>query len=194
MQLIGGAQKDAHQGFARPLSVDEQYLFDFFLNYVILYGYKACHHKEDEAVFHTSMREVWIPFTMSQPSLMAAVFHSACRNYAITTNSSYSKKFSIKKLQYRLTCLEMAKDAIASEAVATDATIALALILASESFFEGDMSAFFTHSSGVIKMVTARGGLETLGVSGFLTKIVGWSIYNPKNYLVSGPKELMAQT
>jgi hypothetical protein len=226
IQLVGGARKDAYQTFARSMSEDEHYLFDFCefshasntsktqaypsdLNYVIEYGYKACYHKEDEKVFQASMRDVWVPWAMGQPSLMAAIFHVACRNYAATTNNSNSKKYAVKKLQYRLTCLEMAKEAIASQVVASDTTIALALLMASESVrallpveglsnprlqhFEGDMDAFFAHGIGIIKMVTARGGLETLGLSGFLTKSVGWSIYSPSNYLVSGPGELRAE-
>lgn len=79
------------------------------------------------------MRDVWVPFAMGQPSLMAAIFHVACRNYAATTNNSRSNKYSVNKLQYRLKCLEMAKEAITSEPVATDTTIALALLMASES-------------------------------------------------------------
>ncbi|KAJ3545234.1 hypothetical protein NM208_g2615 [Fusarium decemcellulare] len=193
IQLIGGAQKHAYQGFARSLSEDEQYLFDFYVDYVVQYGYKACYHKEDEKLWQASMRDDWVPFAMGQPSLMAAIFHVACRNYAIATSNTISKKFSIKKLQYRLTCLQMAKEAIASQTMATDATIALALIMASESFYEGDFDAFTAHGSGIIKMVTARGGLDTLGVSGFLTKGVGWSIYSPRHYLVQGPRELELQ-
>lgn len=150
IQPVGGAHKDAYQTFARSMSEDEHYLFDFCefthvpntcqaqaypsdLNYVIEYGYKACYHKEDEKVFQASMRDVWVPWAMGQPSLMAAIFHVACRNYAATTNNSNSKKYAVKKLQYRLTCLEMAKDAISSQAVASDTTIALALLMASES-------------------------------------------------------------
>ncbi|KAF4968336.1 hypothetical protein FSARC_4282 [Fusarium sarcochroum] len=190
VQLIGVARKDAYTGFARPLSDDEQYLFDFYLNYVIQYGYGACYHKESEADFQASMREVWVPNAMSQPCLMAAIFHVACRNYAATTDNTMSTKFSVKKLQYRLECLQMAKDAITSQVVATDTTIALALIMASESFFEGDFGAYCSHGSGIIKMVTARGGLQMLGMSGFLTKTVGWSIYSTQNPLVSGPDEL----
>lgn len=150
IQLVGGARKDAYQTFARSMSEDEHYLFDFCesshasntsktqaypldLNYVIEYGYKACYHKEDEKVFQASMRDVWVPWAMGQPSLMAAIFHVACRNYATTTNNSNSKKYAVKKLQYRLTCLKMAKEAISSQAVASDTTIALALLMASES-------------------------------------------------------------
>jgi hypothetical protein len=79
------------------------------------------------------MREVWVPNAMSQPSLMAAIFHVACRNYVIVTSNSVSEKYAIKKLQYRLMCLKMAKNAVMSETIATDATIALALLMASES-------------------------------------------------------------
>ncbi|RGP78669.1 hypothetical protein FLONG3_3206 [Fusarium longipes] len=133
VQLIGGAQKDGHTGFARPLSEDEQFLFDFYLNYVIVYGYKACYLEQDESAFHTMMKEVWLPNAMSQPSLMAAIFHVACRNYVIVTSNNATDKYVVKKLQYRLMCLKMAKDAVASEIVASDATIALALLMASES-------------------------------------------------------------
>ncbi|KAI8711519.1 hypothetical protein NCS52_01415700 [Fusarium sp. LHS14.1] len=150
IQLVGGARTDAYQTFARSMSEDEQYLFDFCkfshasdisktqaypsdLNYIIEYGYKACYHKEDEKVFQASMRDVWVPWAMGQPSLMAAIFHVACRNYAATMNNSNSKKYAVKKLQYRLTCLKMAKEAISSQLVASDSTIALALLMASES-------------------------------------------------------------
>jgi hypothetical protein len=59
---------------------------------------------------------------------------------------------------------------------------------------EGDIDAFYTHGSGIIQMVTARGGLQTLGVSGFLRKIVGWSIYNTRNHFVIGPDEAELST
>lgn len=123
------------RGISPTLSVQKLILLTLYkdMNYVILNGYKACHHKEDDAVFTASMREIWVPFMMTQPCLMAAAFHVACRNYAANTSNDNTRKFSIKKLQYRLTCLSMAKDAIATQAVANDATIALALIMASES-------------------------------------------------------------
>ncbi|KAJ6441599.1 fungal specific transcription factor domain-containing protein [Purpureocillium lavendulum] len=167
VQIIGGARQDAYQGFARSLSSDEQYLFDFYLDYVISYGYGACHHKEDAVLFQAAMRDIWVPFAMSQPSLMAAIFHVACRNYASITNNTNTTKFALKKLQYRQTCLGMAMEAIRTQTLATDTTIALALLMASESHFEGDIDAFRAHGSGIVKMVAARGGLETLGLGGF---------------------------
>ncbi|KAF4342634.1 NADPH-dependent aldehyde reductase [Fusarium beomiforme] len=133
IQLIGGARSDAYTGFARPLSDDEQYLFDFYLNYVILYGYTACYAPDDEENFRYLMRRIWVPNAMSKLSLMAAVFHVACRNYVAATNNSLSSKFGVRKLQYRLMCIQMAQEAIESEVVATDTTIALAMLLASEA-------------------------------------------------------------
>ncbi|KAF5570631.1 NADPH-dependent aldehyde reductase [Fusarium phyllophilum] len=133
IQLIGGARSDAYTGFARPLSDDEHYLFDFYLNYVISYGYTACYAQDDERDFSYLMRHIWVPNAMSKLSLMAAVFHVACRNYVAATNNDLSSKFAVKKLQYRLMCIQMAKDAIESETVATDTTIALAMLMASEA-------------------------------------------------------------
>ncbi|KAF5677674.1 NADPH-dependent aldehyde reductase [Fusarium denticulatum] len=152
IQLIGGARSDAYTGFARPLSDDEHYLFDFYLNYVISYGYTACYAQDDERNFSYLMRHIWVPNAMSKLSLMAAVFHVACRNYVAATNNDLSSKFAVKKLQYRLMCIQMAKDAIESEAVATDTTIALAMLMASEAFLEGDMCAYWSHGAGVMKM------------------------------------------
>lgn len=103
------------------------------LNYVISYGYTACYAQDDEQNFSYLMRHIWVPNAMSKLSLMAAVFHVACRNYVATTNNSLSSKFAVKKLQYRLMCIQMAKDAIESEVVATDTTIALAMLMASEA-------------------------------------------------------------
>ncbi|KAF5000803.1 hypothetical protein FGRMN_1410 [Fusarium graminum] len=133
VQLIGGAPKDAHTGFARMLSDDEQYLLDFYLNYVIMYGYKTCYKEEDEESFHVLMKETWFPNAMTNESLIAAILHVACRHYAIITNNGLSQRFLIKKLQYRITCLRMAQDAINSETIPTDTTIALILLLSSES-------------------------------------------------------------
>ncbi|CVK90381.1 uncharacterized protein FMAN_08782 [Fusarium mangiferae] len=177
LQLLGGARSDAYTGFARPLSHDEHYLFDFYLNYVISYGYTACYAQDDEQNFSYLMRHIWVPNAMSKLSLMAAVFQVACRNYVAATNNSLSSKFAVKKLQYRLMCIQMAKDAIESEVVATDTTIALAMLMASEAFLEGDMSAYWSHGAGVMKMVRARGGVDMLGMSGFLTRTVSESIY-----------------
>ncbi len=102
-------------------------------DYVIMYGYQACHHKEDATAFAAAMRTVWVPFAMTEPSLMAAIFHVACRNYASITDNTNTTKFTLQKLQYRQMCLNMAMEAIASEEIATDATISLALLMASES-------------------------------------------------------------
>ncbi|KAI8408165.1 hypothetical protein FOFC_11099, partial [Fusarium oxysporum] len=152
IQLIGGARSAAYTGFARPLSDDEHYLFDFYLNYVISYGYTACYAQDDEQNFIHLMRHIWVPNAMSKVSLMNAVFHVACRNYVTVTNNSLSSKFGVKKLQYRLMCIQMAKDAIESETVATDTTIALSMLMASEAFLEGDMNAYWSHGAGVMKM------------------------------------------
>jgi hypothetical protein len=103
------------------------------LNYVISYGYTACYAQDDEQNFNYLMRHIWVPNAMSKLSLMTAIFHVACRNYVTATNNSLSSKFGVKKLQYRLMCIQMAKDAIESEAVATDTTIALAMLMASEA-------------------------------------------------------------
>ncbi|KAF5685808.1 fungal specific transcription factor factor domain-containing protein [Fusarium circinatum] len=187
IQLIGGARSDAYTGFARPLSDDEHYLFDFYLNFVISYGYTACYVQDDERNFSYLMRHIWVPNAMSKLSLMAAVFHVACRNYVAATNNSLSSKFAVKKLQYRLMCIQMAKDAIESEVIATDTSIALAMLMASEAFLEGDMSAYWSHGAGVMKMVRARGGVDMLGMSGFLTRTVSDSIYLTQTNMISGP-------
>ncbi|KAF5564471.1 secretory lipase [Fusarium napiforme] len=142
LQLIGGARSVAYTGFARPLSDDEHYLFDF-----------SCYAPGNERNFSYLMRHIWVPNAMSKLSLMAAVFHVACRNYVAAINNDLSSKFAVKKLQYRLMCIQMAKDAIESEAVATDTTIALAMLMASEAFLEGDMCAYWSHGAGVMKMI-----------------------------------------
>ncbi|EXL95617.1 hypothetical protein NOF04DRAFT_10631 [Fusarium oxysporum II5] len=190
IQLIGGARSAAYTGFARPLSDDEHYLFDFYLNYVISYGYTACYAQDDEQNFIRLMRHIWVPNAMSKVSLMNAVFHVACRNYVTVTNNSLSSKFGVKKLQYRLMCIKMAKDAIESETVATDTTIALAMLMASEAFLEGDMNAYWSHGAGVMKMVRARGGVDMLGMSGFLTRTVSESIYLTQTNMIAGPNVL----
>ena len=110
-------------------------------------------------------------------------------------------------------CIQMAKDAIESETVATDTTIALSMLMASEAvsipfyfsfllfifgkrltwssqFLEGDMNAYWSHGAGVMKMVRARGGVDMLGMSGFLTRTVSESIYLTQTNMIAGPNVL----
>ncbi|KAI1019614.1 hypothetical protein LB504_009476 [Fusarium proliferatum] len=169
-------------------------LISAHLNYVISYGYTACYAQDDEQNFSYLMRHIWVPNAMSKLSLMAAVFQVTCRNYVAATNNSLSSKFAVKKLQYRLMCIQMAKDAIESEVVATDTTIALAMLMASEAFLEGDMSAYWSHGAGVMKMVRARGGVDMLGMSGFLTRTVSESIYLTQTNMIAGPDVLDPKT
>jgi hypothetical protein len=52
------------------------------------------------------------------------------------------------------------------------------------------MDAYYSHGAGIVKMVTGRGGLSRLGMSGFLTKTVGESIYTVNNRLIMGPEAI----
>lgn len=88
------------------------------------------------------MRQIWLPYALATPSLMAAIFHVACRNYIATTKRGDANHFLVKKLEYRIQCLQFAEAAISSECVASDTTIALALLMASESVSETSMYTF----------------------------------------------------
>lgn len=56
------------------------------------------------------------------------------------------------------------------------------------------MSAYWSHGAGVMKMVRARGGVDTLGMSGFLTRTVSESIYLTQTNMIAGPDVLDSKT
>jgi hypothetical protein len=103
------------------------------VSHVLYNAYRLCYHRGGVDSFATVMRAKWLPFALSQPSLLAGILHVACRAFITATNPLGSRKFRVKKFHYRLACLDMARSAIAEETAPSDTTIALALLLATES-------------------------------------------------------------
>lgn len=58
-------------------------------------------------------------------------------------------------------------------------------------YFDGDIASFAAHGGAVARMVRSRGGVQQLGIGGFLGRIVGSCIFNPCHNLVAGPIELI---
>lgn len=51
----------------------------------------------------------------------------------------------------------------------------------------GNYAAFNAHGKGITKMIDMRGGIGSLGLEGFLQRLVYWSIFNPRWRIVEGP-------
>ena len=117
-----------------PISTNTVYRLAQDLSHVLYTAYRYCHHKGRVANFPAVMQQKWLPFALARPSLMAGIFHVACRTMvADAGHMSLSQRCGWRKLQYRSDCLSMARAAIEEELLPSDTTIALALLLATES-------------------------------------------------------------
>lgn len=136
----------------------------------------------------------------TDPGILAILFLSSCRNLSNFQHKEYYARIA---LQYKGQCIATLKTDLEKEGdMVSDATITKTLGLASEAVSDpptplkscyvnqdhlltnsqtltGDYAAVQQHSQAAEKMVSMRGGIEKLGMSGFLKKLIIWFIQEP---------------
>ncbi|RFU78803.1 hypothetical protein TARUN_3370 [Trichoderma arundinaceum] len=134
-QLIGDARKDGWNGsFAWNLSDDEYSIFNFYLDWVLQYGYEICFPHDQVPVVMKRLKATYVPFAIRQPSLLACLLYIAYHRRSLNTDDvDEAVRCSFMTERYRLACIEMMKKAIAAEEKPTYQTIALAMLLSSEA-------------------------------------------------------------
>ncbi|KAL7931185.1 hypothetical protein V8C35DRAFT_310615 [Trichoderma chlorosporum] len=190
-QLIGDTRRDGWNGsFAWELTDDEYTTFNFYLEWVLKYGYEACFPRGEVAPVMKRMKSAYVPYAIRYPSLLACIFYVSYHRRAITTTDpEEAAKCRLMVERYRLACIEMMKQAIESEEQPTYQTIAMAMLLCSEAFFEGNVGVSLTHAHAARTMVAARGGLEnfdSVGVYGLISFLLATSVYSGNYIFVTG--------
>ncbi|KAL6891087.1 hypothetical protein HDV57DRAFT_281730 [Trichoderma longibrachiatum] len=193
-KLIGDTKTDGWS-FAWELSTDECKTFDFFLDWVLTYGYEICFPRDEVPRVMSRMRTTYVPFAIKHPCLLACIFYiSYHRRYLNTDDPGEAARCHLLMQQYRLACIEMMKSALAVEKKPSAQTITLAMQLCSEAFFEGNPDISFTHAYAARTMVSARGGLESFdqaGVDALISFLLATSVYSGNYWFVPGCAKFM---
>ncbi|KAK4062055.1 transcriptional regulator family: Fungal Specific TF [Trichoderma aggressivum f. europaeum] len=190
-KLIGDARRDGWNGaFAWELTDDEYATFNFYLDWVLKYGYEICFPRDQVAPVMKRMKSSFVPFAIKYPSLLACIFYIAYHRRALNSKDPEEvAKCNLKVERYRLACIEMMKKAIEGEERPTYQTITLAMQLCSEAYFEGHTDVSFTHAHAARTMVSARGGLESfenVGIYGLISFLLATSVYSGNYWFVPG--------
>ncbi|KAL7910613.1 hypothetical protein GGI35DRAFT_372192 [Trichoderma velutinum] len=180
---ISNDSKDAYSiCFPWPLSRDEFFLFNFFLEWVIPNGWTECITEEAQLAFQRSMKSVFVPVAMADRSLFTAVMYVSARRYSLISNkATEAEKYHERMIHYLLLCLQKIKQVINMESYPTDAAMALVLCMATEAYWEGQPEAFHIHGLAFTEMAEARRAFPERGkVPPFLLEMASKSIYDPR--------------
>ncbi|KAL7782334.1 hypothetical protein V8C43DRAFT_296079 [Trichoderma afarasin] len=177
--------------FPWPLSKDEFFLFNFFLEWVIPNGWTECITAEAQQAFQRGMKSVFLPVAMADRSLFTAVMYVSARRYSlISNNTADAEKYHERMIHYLLLCLQKIKLVINMQGYPTDAAMALVLCMATEAYWEGQPEAFQIHGLAFTEMAEARRAFPERGkVDTFLLEMASKSIYDPRFNIVMGPSD-----
>ncbi len=148
------------------------------------------------------MKALLVPFALSDPALLSGILLSACRSLAPQDRQliAPSDDYSHMALRYKHECIQATNKAITSEGMGVkDATIAVVLFMCADEvrpsqlsflkvdnllirllqFLYGSFETSLLHAGAIIKMIKMRGGMQNLGLGGFLRQLISWCILGP---------------
>ena len=118
------------------------------------------------------LRSRYFPFIMTDPAPLHAVMLIAASQYS---NVHGPRSHAIDLLQLRGMTIREINRALEDPVRATsDQLIAAVAQMACYEALCGDRNIFNTHMTGLLRMVTLRGGLDRLGLDGLLEHILLW--------------------
>ncbi|PON30170.1 hypothetical protein TGAM01_v200610 [Trichoderma gamsii] len=190
-QMIGDTMKDAWNGqFAWELSVEDYGIFNYYLEWVLKYGYAACFPPGQGILVEKRLRSTYVPFAMRNAGLLTLILYVAYHRRAMNTDDlDEAIKCNRMVERYRLACIEWIRHAVSVEKRPSIETVAMALILSSEAFFEANLDTSLTHAQAARTMVSARGGLESFGktgIDGLIGFLLRTSVYCGNYFYVPG--------
>ncbi|KAF7556261.1 hypothetical protein G7Z17_g1538 [Cylindrodendrum hubeiense] len=150
---LSAARTDPFDTFVRKVTKFESFLLDHY-----------------DSEFRTGMATHWIHMAATDTGMLATLFLISCQNLSTLQHNEF---YSAIAMHYKGQCIMALKTALAKEGdMFSDATITQTLALASEATVTGDHAAEQQHAEAAEKMVSMRGGVDALGMGGFLKKLV----------------------
>ncbi|KAK8054790.1 hypothetical protein PG993_000017 [Apiospora rasikravindrae] len=173
MLVLSFSTADPHWSPVRPLSAQETLLLDHYINHVILFNRGRCHEAGSSAPpWFTSMQlKCWVPFALADPGLLAALLLQSCRSLekSIGRPGSYAETY----MAYKQQCIRWVNKCVSSEQQrASDVTISMVMVLLTESYILGNLEEWKVHLGAHTRMLELRGGVDTLGLDGFLKGVI----------------------
>ncbi|KAH8901545.1 hypothetical protein GQ53DRAFT_7428 [Thozetella sp. PMI_491] len=156
----------------RPLSDKENFLLDHYLNYIIPFNNGSCHRNRaglgEELV--AIQLKYWVPFALSDPGLLSALFLQSCHSLGTL---GPCQNYVDMSTEYRLQCIRSTNASLSIPgSQSSDATIAKVMIMAADEFAHGNFAGWSAHLAAITRMIEMRGGVDALGVGGFLKEII----------------------
>ncbi|KAL6796249.1 hypothetical protein GGI42DRAFT_331242 [Trichoderma sp. SZMC 28013] len=153
-------------------SEKEGFLFLHYVNYIVPFSNGSCHRNKDSSsrwLINLQLK-YWIPLALSDRGLMAALFLQSCHSLGVLNPCQNYADMSTK---YRLQCIQSTNASLAMRATQmSDATIAKVMIMAVDEFTLGNVDAWRAHLAAITWMIERRGGVDALGVGGFLKEVI----------------------
>lgn len=118
------------------------------------------------------LRKVFFPFILTDAASLHAVMLMAASHYG---NVRGSKSHTIDILSLRgMAIAEINRALVDPQRATSDQVIAAVSQIASYEALFGDKQIYNTHMTGLLRMVSLRGGLPALGLDGLLERILLW--------------------
>ncbi|KAF7557937.1 hypothetical protein G7Z17_g328 [Cylindrodendrum hubeiense] len=181
VQIPWLSSRDPNWTPARPLSARELFLLDHYINYVVIFNKGSCQRvggkpsypklNGNTHTWFTSMQlKCWLPFALADRGLLQALFLQSCRSLGMLSGSqSYDSMYAAYKHQ----CIRFTNKSLSFDNTRfSDATIAMVMVLLSESYSLGNLDEWNIHLRACTDMIALRGGVETLGLDGFLKGVI----------------------
>ncbi|KAH7128896.1 hypothetical protein EDB81DRAFT_808474 [Dactylonectria macrodidyma] len=181
IQISWFSNKDPHWSPARALSAKETFLLNHYVSYMIVFRNGSCHQvrnssscdvvDESTKPWFTSMQlQCWLPFALADLGLLAGIFLQSCHSLGILSGfQNYSGMYNAYKHQ----CIRSTNNALSAEDTRiSDATICMVMVLVGDSFSLGNLDEWEVHLRAFTNMIKMRGGIDSLGLDGFLKKVI----------------------
>lgn len=133
----------------------------------------------DKSTIKQLLRTRFFPFVLTDPALLHAVMLVAAAYYH-SVHGTRSHEIDLFHLR-GMTIREINR-ALEDPARATSDHVLMAVAkMATYEALYGDKAIFNTHMTGLIRMISLRGGLPSLGLDGLLVRILLWIDVNTTN-------------
>ncbi|CAG9996122.1 unnamed protein product [Clonostachys byssicola] len=162
---------DPFSSSARPLSSEEYFLLDYYVQVVMPYSIGHCRLFDHAGDHQNQMLRDWVGLAINDDIFMtAAILLSTCRY--VLHNRPGDPFFMRMVLCYQQISLRSLRSEIESTPTGINAmSVAKALALAIDEMNSGEESIARKHLQGVLAMVEFSGGPRSIGLSSLLERI-----------------------
>ncbi|KAL4967087.1 uncharacterized protein BDV14DRAFT_31949 [Aspergillus stella-maris] len=163
-------RRDPFMSCARRLEPNEEVLFDHYVISVV--PLMRCN--SFDADFFRRMMQAWIPFAFATESMLDVMLLVACRHLVESyKRQQLHESYLESAYRYKAGITQSLREAISVETPHfTDTTILKAVMMAYDELWTHDNASLEFHINAASEMVTWRGGPQSLGLDGFIERLL----------------------